>query len=389
MSVKKHIFSPISTGILFKSKAAIVSVINDLATDQRVQRTCHVLKEAGYDVTLIGRELPGSLPLKDWPFSTERMKLFFTSGPAFYFFFNLRLYFKLRSKKADLLFANDLDTLWPNYAVAKRRKIPLIYDSHELFCEVPELMHHPLKKKIWEKLEKIIVPRLKHCLTVNDSIASILGSRYKVSFTVIRNIPEKASAFVPLSREDLRLPSGKKILLLQGAGINIQRGAEELVDAMQYVDNAILLIIGGGDVWKDLEKKVSELGLTNKVQLIKRLPKRDLMHYTVNADLGITIDKNTNLNYYNSLPNKLFDYFQAGLPVLASRLPEVEKLVRDYQAGWFIDSHEPRHIAERIGAILSSPELAAFRKNALRASQENNWYLEKTKYLEFIKSINS
>jgi glycosyltransferase involved in cell wall biosynthesis len=372
---------------LFKSSVAVVSVINDLATDQRVQKTCMVLREAGYDVTLIGRKLPGSLRLPNLPFATERMELFFKSGPAFYFFFNLRLYFKLRSKKPVLLFANDLDTLLPNYRVAKSLKIPLIYDSHELFTEVPELMNNPKKKKIWEDLEKNIVPKLKHCITVNQSIADIFEKKYGVKFNVIRNIPDKVRNFKPMSKEDLRLPMDKKVILLQGAGINIDRGAEELVLAMKEVEGAILYIVGGGDVWGKLEDLVRKNELQKKVQLIKKLPKQDLMNYTCNSDLGISIDKNTNPNYYNSLPNKLFDYLQAGVPVLSSKLPEIEKILKQYNAGWFIDSHDPSHIASVINNILKSPELMEFRKNALKASEENDWEKEKEKYLDIIAEV--
>jgi glycosyltransferase involved in cell wall biosynthesis len=315
------------------------------------------------------------------------MKLLFTKGPAFYFFFNLRLFFRLLFTKADLLFSNDLDTLWPNYRVSKLKKIPLIYDSHELFCEVPELQQTPIKKKIWENLEKNIVPKLKHCITVNESIAKIFEEKYKVKFHVIRNIPEQIKDFVPLSKKDLNLPEDKKIILLQGAGINIQRGAEELIDAMEHVENTLLLIIGGGDVWPILEEAVKRKDLKEKIRLMKKIPRKELMSYTYNAHLGISIDKDTNPNYRYSLPNKLFDYLQAGVPVLATRLPEIEKIINTYKAGWFIDSHDPKHIAGKINEALSSPDFPHFRQNALKAATELNWEKEKQKYLEIIRSV--
>jgi glycosyltransferase involved in cell wall biosynthesis len=330
-----------------KKKIAAVSVINDLVTDSRVQKTCAVLAEAGYDVVLIGRRLPGSLPLPDWTFKAVRMNLLFRKGPAFYFFFNFRLFFRLLFTKADLLFANDLDTLWPNYTVSKLKDVPLIYDSHELFCDVPELLDRPIKRKIWQALERRIIPKLKNCITVNNSLASIL-SQYGVKFEVIRNISEPPKVFLPKTRRELGLPEDKKIVLLQGAGINIQRGAEELMDAMIHLENALLLIIGSGDVWPVLQEKSKNASLKNKVRLIEKIQKSELLHYTFNADLGVSIDKNTNPNYYNSLPNKIFDYLQAGVPILASDLPEIRNIICQYDAGWFIDSHEPAHIAEKI-----------------------------------------
>lgn len=370
-------------------KIAAVSVINDLVTDSRVNKTCNVLLEAGYNVILIGRKLPGSLNLPVWPFKAIRMRLLFKRGPLFYFFFNVRLFFRLLFTKCDLLFANDLDTLLANYLVSRIRKIPLVYDSHELFCDVPELLSSPFKRRIWLRVESKIIPRLTNCITVNQSIAKIYEEKYGVKFNVVRNISAQIENFNPPSKRELKLPLDKKIILLQGAGINIDRGAEELVDAMQFVENAVLIIIGGGDVWKVLEEKVKAHNFEGKVILIKKIPKKELLNYTYHADLGISIDKNTNPNYYNSLPNKIFDYIHSGVPILASRLPEIENIINKYNIGWFIDSHEPIHIADTINNLIASCQLQNYKQNTSLAAKELNWPKEKQSYLEFIKNIKS
>jgi glycosyltransferase involved in cell wall biosynthesis len=370
-------------------KIAIVSVINDLVTDSRVNKTCNILLDADYEVVLIGRKLPDSLALPAWPFKAVRMNLLFKKGPLFYFFFNVRLFFKILFTKSDLLFANDLDTLSANYYVSRIKKIPLVYDSHELFCEVPELLNSDFKRNIWLRIEKKIVPKLKNCITVNESIAVIFEKKYGVKFNVVRNIPDEIKGVVSFSREELKLPLDKKIILLQGAGINIDRGAEELVDAMKFVKNAVLVIIGGGDVWHVLETKVKEQGLQNKVLLIKKIPKAKLAAYTQHADLGISIDKNTNPNYYNSLPNKIFDYLHAGVPILASRLPEIEKIITKYRVGTFIESHEPGHIADTINKLFISSRLQEYMQNTAIAARELNWEIEKQNYSELIRNIKS
>ena len=364
-------------------KIAVVSVINDLVTDNRVNKTCLTLVECGFEVLLIGRVLPNSLPTPNWPFRTVRMKLVFLTGPLFYFFFNLRLFFKLLFKKADVLIANDLDTLLPNYIVSKLKSIPLIYDSHELFCEVPELLSNPLKRKIWLWIEKAIVPKLKNCITVNESIAKIFEDKYKTKFEVVRNISASNETTIVKSRVELNLPADKKIILLQGAGINIDRGAEELMDAMEFVDNALLLIIGSGDVWRILEEKLKNKKIKEKIVLINKLPKQELLHYTLNADIGLSIDKNTNLNYYYSLPNKVFDYLQAGLPILASRLPEIEKIINHYKVGDFIENHKPESIAFKINEMLNAPSLLEeYKRNCLTAAKELSWLNEKQKLIK-------
>ena len=367
-------------------KIALVSVINDLVTDNRVNKTCLALNECGYDVILIGRKLPASLPLPVWPFRASRMNLLFRKGPFFYLFFTIRLFLKLLFKKADLLYSNDLDTLLPNYLISRLKGIPLIYDSHELFCEVPELQQSKLKRKIWLSIEGWIVPRLKTCITVNESIARIFSEKYKVPFTAIRNISDYTQNFVAKSRKELNLPADRQIILLQGAGINIDRGAEELIDAMESIDTALLLIIGSGDVWETLKAKITHQNLSPKIILIDKIPKTELMHYTYNADLGLSIDKNTNLNYYYSLPNKVFDYLNAEVPILASRLPEIEKIIQTYCVGDFIENHTPKNIAAKINELLRSSELLKYKHNCLRAKTELNWRLEKLKLINLIET---
>lgn len=356
-----------------------------MVTDQRVARTCSVFKELGYDVLLVGREQKKSQPLVKRDYECKRMKLIFEQGPQFYFFFNVRLFFVLLFHKADVLLANDLDTLYPNYLVSKIKGIKLIYDSHEIFCEVPELQANPAKKRIWEKLEKRIVPKLKYCITVNNSIANYFTNKYKVPFIFLRNIPNYTKLEQVKSRTELQLPLDKKIIILQGAGINVQRGAEELVDAFEFLtDDYLLLIIGSGDVILQLKENVVKKQLQNKVKFIDKIPSSELRHYTSNANLGITIDKDTNLNYHFSLPNKVFDYMHAGIPILASRLPEIEEIVSSNHIGTFIENHHPQHIAEKISEFLNSSNYEVCKKNTGLAAEKYNWNNEKQKLINLI-----
>lgn len=368
-----------------KKKKIIVSVINDLVTDQRVARTCSVLQELGYDILLVGRQKQDSQPLAQRDYECKRMKLLFEQGPQFYFVFNVRLFFVLLFNKADVLLANDLDTLWPNYVVSKLKGSRLIYDSHEIFCEVPELQNNPSKKKIWERLEKYIIPKLKTCFTVNQSIANYFTEKYKVPFEFVRNIPNYSKLEKIKTRVELNLPENKKIVILQGAGINVQRGSEELVEAFQYLNNDfLLLIIGGGDVINLLKANAVKFSLHEKVKFIDKISAAELMQYTMNSNLGVTIDKDTNPNYHFSLPNKVFDYLHAGIPILATRLPEIEAIINNYQVGTFIDNHNPKHIAERIETFLNSEQYSICKSNTTKAAAENNWETEKQKLVRVI-----
>ena len=375
LELKPYFRSEIGT---MKKKRVILSVINDLVTDQRVNRTAGVLTELGFEVLLVGRRKFDSPVMTEREYETFRMRLLFEKGPWFYAEYNTRLFFLLLSRPAELLVSNDLDTLLPNYLVHNLKRVPLVYDSHEYFTATPELVDRPRVQRIWKWIEKSIVPKLKDCITVNASIANLFEKEYQVPFRVVRNIPNAPKLSETPTREELNLPADKKIVLLQGSGINIQRGAEEAVEAMQYLENVLLLIVGGGDVISLLKQKTNELKLQEKVKFVSRQTPEKLAGYTRNADLGLTIDKDTNINYRFSLPNKLFDYIHAGVPVLATPLVELKSIIQKYQIGAFIENHDPEHIAATIKAMFDDEKLLAeYKQNTARAAADLNWETEK------------
>lgn len=366
-----------------KKKRVIISVINDLVTDQRVDKTAGVLVDLGFEVLMVGRRKTDSPRMPERAYEVIRMRLLWEKGPLFYAEYNIRLFFLLLSRPAELLVSNDLDTLLPNYLVHKIKRIPIVYDSHEYFTATPELVERPKVQRIWKWIEKSIVPKLKSCITVNESIANLFEQEYHVPFRIVRNIPRQHQNSEIPPRSVLGLPENKKIVLLQGSGINVQRGAEEAVESMQYIDNVLLLIIGGGDVLPLLKKMVNELSLQTKVMFVSRQTPENLAGYTSNADIGLTIDKDTNINYRFSLPNKLFDYIYAGVPVLATPLVELKNIIQKYEIGEFIENHDPKHIAKTIKKMLTDEnQLSIYKANTRKAADELNWEIEKKTLLE-------
>ncbi|MBS4062133.1 MAG: glycosyltransferase [Bacteroidetes bacterium] len=358
-------------------KKAIVSVINDLVTDQRVHKSCLALKKSGFEVLLVGRQMRKSPDLPARPYSCRRMKLIFEKGPLFYAEFNLRLFFFLLLKRADLFLSNDLDTLLPNFLISRLKRKTLVFDSHEYFTGTPELADRAFVRKTWKAIEAFIVPRLAEMITVNDSIAGLFYDEYGIKAKVIRNIPQGFQTIEKPDRSELGMPENNKILVLQGSGINIQRGAEELVQAMALLPGFHLMIIGGGDVIDQLHKLAESLGIIERVRFLPRMQYAEMMAYTINADLGITLDKDTNINYRFSLPNKLFDYIQAGIPVLASPLPEIKKIIEAYDIGSFIVNHKPENIANAIKDAFSNVErFEKWKINTKKAAQELSWEKE-------------
>ncbi len=362
----------------------VVSVISDLVSDQRVHKVCTFLTAHNFGVTLIGRKNKNSLPLDKRNYKCERLHCFFNDGVLLYAEFMIKLFVRLFFKRTDLFLSNDLDTLLPNFLISRLRSKPLVYDSHEYFTGVPALQNSFAKRKVWKGLESFILPKLKHAYTVNESIAALYKKEYGIKMNVVRNVPVFETQITSTPK---LYPQDKTILLLQGAGINEDRGAEELVETMTLLPNDFkLYFIGSGTCWDKLKAMTIELNLTGKIEFIEKLPFSELKHYTRQAHLGLSLDKPFSINYQLSLPNKIFDYIHAGIPVLSSSVVEVKKIIENYEVGTTIDAITPASIAKAITDIFSNPTLYNhWRKNTLSASEALCWQTEE-KVLEEIFS---
>ena len=204
----------------------LVSVFNNLYTDQRVEKVCKSLHENAYQIELIGNNWGGE-PEMSRPYFFKRISLKSKILRFAYLEFQWKLYKELmkRANENSILLSNDLDALLPNYLVSKRKKIPMIWDSHEIFTEMPSVTNRWVQH-IWRLLEKSIVPKLKYTMIANDSYADWFVKNYGIKRpVVVRNLPKK-------------LPSPKltdnnpKIILYQGA-INFSRGIDKMIEAMQ------------------------------------------------------------------------------------------------------------------------------------------------------------
>ncbi|HEY4540615.1 MAG TPA: glycosyltransferase, partial [Faecalibacter sp.] len=223
------------------------AVINNIETDQRVDKVCNSLLKFGYEVELIGTTLKGK-PKLNKSYRTTIIPLKNQESFKLYAEFNFKLFINLilKADKQTILLANDLDSLLPFYLVSKIKNLPLVFDSHEIFSELPSLHNRPKTKKVWKTLERFLLPRMKHFYTVSNGYARWFEKEYGVKPEIIRNVPrlqklndKENFIFFELPR----IPEGYKIVLYQGA-LNISRGLEYTIKAMQYVDNCIFWIAG-------------------------------------------------------------------------------------------------------------------------------------------------
>lgn len=325
-----------------------------------------------YDVSLWGRK-KSNVSTSQRSFKQVRISFKINKGPLFYLLYNLKVFFKLLVAKVDIIHSVDLDTLPAGYLVAKLRKKKLVYDSHEYFTEVPELLNRPSKRNLWLKIEESIVPKLKNAMTVGELIAEEYTKKYKVPFGVVRNAPVLS---------DLNEVNPKtKYLLYQGA-LNKGRGLEALIEAMKNIPIQ-LKIAGTGDLDKELQNLAMLHQVEDKVEFLGMIEPAKLPEITANAFAGINVSENLGLSYYYSLNNKYFDYIHSGLPAITNPFPEYKRLNEKYECSVFANAVS-NEIEHAVNLLLNDSSLYdELRKNCLIARQELNWNIEEEKLLKF------
>ncbi len=369
-----------------KKRKIITSVINNYQGDQRVQKVCNSLMKFGFDVEVVATNLRGNPELK-FPYPVHVLSLSSQSGMKMYLNFNWKLFRKLLkiTKKEDVLLANDLDALLPNYLVSKIKGCELVFDSHEIFSEVPTLYNRPFRKKIWKALEGFIVPKIKHFYTVSEGYADWFEKAYKTRPEVIMNVPMVQPIKEELNLSLPELKSGEKVLIYQGV-LNFSRGIDKMIEAMQFVKNAQLWILGFGPKKSEFEALTSELNLEDTVKFIGQVSPSQLKSITPRADLGLSLEEDFGISYRYALPNKIFDYTHAGIPVLGTNLPEIKNTIEKFGIGKTIQNHEPQHIAELIQEILEEGK-SPYAENLKKAAEVFNWENEEQKLEKIYSSF--
>lgn len=346
----------------------IFTVTNDLNFDQRMNRVCSAISELGFHCTLVGRKLPDSADCGDKIFEQKRFSCFFHQGKAFYIEYNLRLLVFLLFKRFDIIYSVDCDTALPGLIVSRLKKKKWIFDAHELFTEVPEVIQRKTVQKVWEALQKLAFRYSDMRITVGDQLALWFEKKYGKKVLTIRNTPGVY--------EDLPYdPDADRFILYQGA-LNEGRGLENLITAMQKIP-CKLKIAGDGDISEKLRKMTSDLKLENKITFLGKVLPTDLPRLTARAYIGYNVSENKGLSYYYSLNNKFFDYVHAGLPSLINPFPEYQSLNSIFEVGLITDP-DPEKIVKNALTLLENEELhRKLSDNCLKARDIWNWENEK------------
>ncbi|MEP6677221.1 MAG: glycosyltransferase [Ferruginibacter sp.] len=356
----------------------IFTVTNDLTYDQRMIRICTSLGEHGDDVLLVGRKLKDSVPLKKEAFRQKRLYCFFNKGKLFYAEYNTRLFFFLLFIKMDLICAIDLDTILPCYFISKLRKKKRVYDAHELFCEMKEIVIRPAVYKMWKRIEKYTIPHFTKGYTVNQVIADEFKKMYGVQYEVIRSIAVLRPLQIPEKKE--------RYILYQGA-VNEGRSFETLIPAMKDVD-AKLIICGDGNFMDQAKALVQKYQLADKVIFKGKLPPDELRNFTINAYIGVTLFENNGISNYYSLANRFFDYLHAAVPQVCVDFPVYKEINNLHGIAVLIPDNSVERIAAALNELLSNDILYhELQQHCLKAREILNWQEEERRLVLFYSNL--
>ncbi len=319
---------------------------------------------AGYDVVCFSRPTVtfdgDCLP----PYRVEWLMGLPTSGKAMYGKFMWAIWKHLWGGQFDLLWANDLDSLLPNVGIARLRNIPLVYDTHEYFTGMAELAHRPFERKVWRLLERMLFRYPHTVLTVNESVARQYEVEYARPLQVIYNFPRRADRrryhpprLVPPIR-----------ILYQGA-LHVGRGLELMIEALQYLSPEYHLdVVGKGPLEERMKVLARRRGVAERVTFHGHIPFSQLPVYTAQAHVGLSIESPAFANSAMSLPNKLLDYLNQGMPVVVSNLAEHARLVRRWGVGTIMKTYTADALVEAVREITSSEtSYRRFARNAFEA----------------------
>jgi glycosyltransferase involved in cell wall biosynthesis len=307
---------------------------------------------------------------------------------------SLRAFWRIGDEIADasgasLLLASDLYSLPLAAKAARKRSTPLLYDSRELYSAIAALTGRPLTQWYWRIIERRYAPRSSAILTVNDTIARRLGQSFPhTPVVVLHNYPSwQAGPRTDTLRRRLGIPDGRVILLSQG-GLQAGRGALLLVDALPLLDNHHLVFLGSGPLADAIARRAEERRVTDRVDILTDVLSDELGGYTASADIGCCVIENLGASYHASLPNKLFEYIAAGIPVVASDFPEIARIVDAEQVGVTLDPSDPRHVADAVRRLSPQGELYRSCSDRCRTSRAKfQWEGEGERLLSVVRSV--
>lgn len=299
---------------------------------------------------------------------------------------HLGLLWRLIRSKADAIHAHDVNVLPTAWLAAKVSGVPLVYDAHEISTDREG--YKAFRKWVgW--IEKKIMPGAAATITTTDMRAKFFARAYHIPRPlVLQNRPRwLAPVESNRLREHLKLKESWPVVLYQG-GLQRGRGLDRLVEAAARVEDVYFVLVGGGNMEATLQALVENLKLEKRVFFIPTVPLAELPCYTASADIGVQPIENTCLNHLTTDSNKLFEYVIAGLPVVASALPEISQVVRRHDLGILTAPGDVDQLASALKTLVESSELRRhYASNARDAAAHLNWEEQEDSLVELYQRV--
>lgn len=361
-------------------------VRNPFTNDTRVEREAHTLIGAGYQVTIVADAAPG-LPLREEREGVvvRRIPRRGRNIPGLRFLAHARrLRRAVERTRPDVVHAHDADALQSAGPAAARLKVPLVYDSHELWlgrtARGRSRLYDLLNRAWYSFVERRYARRAALVIVANPGVAPELERRYGIrGVRHVANYPVEAE---PVATRDLRtlpaaaaIPAEAPIVLYLGA-VMAHRGVEEVVAALTDVAGAHLVCLGAAGPHVDVVRaEVARHGVGQRVHLVPPVPSEEVVPYAGSASVGVSLVQPASLSYRLALPNKLFQYMAAGLPVVASDFPDVRAVVEGSGAGVVVDPTDVAAVARALRELLADPARARAMGDAgqLAVRERFNW----------------
>jgi glycosyltransferase involved in cell wall biosynthesis len=350
--------------------------------DARVRRAASALLDSGYPLQLICLE---NVAEPDIPSEVSSARLDFISSSRSMFL--VKAFVRGLSGAPQIVHCHDLNVLPVCWLISALRRAPLIYDSHEIFTEKVGLRF----KRLWRSLERFLIHRSNVVITTTEMRAEILKETYELRElpAVVHNFPAAWTGKNQNIREAAGLSSDTFVALYQG-GVQAHRGLEQLVDASQYLKgtDSCIVIQGDGPLSSRIREAAERCAGRDHIRILPGGTHDYLRSFTASADAGLQVLQPGSLNHTTTLSNKLFEYPQAGLPVVASDFPMIRRFIEKYGCGVLVDPTNPEQIGKAIRRLLERPnELREFRQKAAEAASDLNWEKEQSVLLGLFERI--
>ncbi|MBT8379703.1 MAG: glycosyltransferase family 4 protein [Ignavibacteria bacterium] len=307
---------------------------------------------------------------------------------SFYLKFIWHLKLNLIKSNAGIFFAEDIYTLPFVVILANLKRAKVFYDSRELFGHLAGLKDKKLKQIFWRLIEKLFINKADYVIVTGEMDEKFIKEKFNLTNTIVlRNLPRyyKSPMHIDL-HSNLQIDKNKKIILYQGIILK-GRGIELIYKILKELPEHVFVIVGGGDFEKYYKELAVKMDLVDQVYFLGKLTQEELPKVTAAAHVGTALIENLSLSYYYALPNKLFEYIMAEVPVFVSDLPQMKEIVEKYEVGFVVNPDNADEIVSTLKNLSTDSDLYdKLKQNCTKASEELNWEKEVVTLLNTIKT---